>query len=62
MDVSEYSFRFANETLSILHDTVSASLFDTLGSVQRFHLIIFPLSWLCFYIVGKLYFENGLGM
>lgn len=40
-----------------INNNSSVNIFD----IKFYHIFIFPISWLIFLIIGKLFFENGLG-
>jgi len=45
-------------------DAMAASTGNAVSNVfdlQLYHLFIFPSSWLCFVLIGKFFFETGLG-
>ena len=50
----------ADSTTTITTTTAPGSSYNVFD-LQLYHLFIFPSSWLCFVLIGKFFFETGLG-
>ena len=46
--------------LSLIQQT-GYTLYEVWINMKWIHVILFPTSWLLFYLIGKLYFEISLG-